>query len=253
MNRETHEPDEREIHAYVDGRLGDLRRRAVEAWMAENPARAAEILAWQQDAQQLRAVLGDPAGPADNPALHPARVRAGLRARRRRFVGMAAMLLIATGLGGAAGWQAHAWRGPGAEPPMADALQAFRLFAPPGALRPDFTPRDAVELQVWLDHHFARAPHLPDLAAAGFRPEGARLLATAEGPAAMVLYRDARGSAISFYVRPPSPRGALPRGERRDGALLVQYGSGTQYLYALVSRADSRDAEIARQALPNTI
>jgi hypothetical protein len=33
----------------------------------------------------------------------------------------------------------------------------------------------------------------------------------------MVLYLNARGEAITFYVRPPSFRGTLPLGHRRDG------------------------------------
>jgi anti-sigma factor RsiW len=92
-------------------------------------------------------------------------------------------------------------------------------------------------LQAWLLKHFRNAPQLPDLDGAGFHPVGARLLATDSGPAAMVLYQNVQGGAISFYIRPPSPsHGVLPRGQRRDGQLVAAYWSGSGYNYALVSR-----------------
>lgn len=66
----------------------------------------------------------------------------------------------------------------------------------------------------------------------------------------VVLYRDAAGHAISFYVRPPGPRRhLLSRGERVDGGLLAQYGSGNGYNYAVVSRAGGDDAQVAARAL----
>ena len=45
-------------------------------------------------------------------------------------------------------------------------------------------------------------------------------------------------------------RGALPRGQRRDGELIAAYGSRNGYNFAMVSRDDSRDARVAREALP---
>nr|WP_254696190.1 hypothetical protein [Lysobacter enzymogenes] len=53
----THVPDEHDLHAYIDGRLDPARRAEVEAWLARQPERLAELQAWQRDAQQLRAAL----------------------------------------------------------------------------------------------------------------------------------------------------------------------------------------------------
>lgn len=70
----------------------------------------------------------------------------------------------------------------------------------------------------------------------------------------MVLYEDAQGHAISFYVRPPGDlRQLLPRGRRAEGSLLAQYGSDRSYDYAVVSRADDADQRVAAQALANVI
>jgi anti-sigma factor RsiW len=135
-------------------------------------------------------------------------------------------------------------------PPMGDALAAYRLLAQEPGARPDLVPQHPGDLQAWLDRHFAHRVPLPDLRGAGFQPVGGRLFATEQGPAAMVLYQDAAGHAISFYVRPPGPRGhLLPRGQRVDGGLLAQYGSGNGYNYAMVSRAAGADAQVATRAL----
>jgi len=213
------EPSEHDIHAYVDGRLEGERRAAVELYLARHPERAAQVQAWQHDAQQLRAALAGIGSLPANPALDPAAIRA--RRQRRR-----------------------------AMPPMGDALAAYRMLALEPGARPDLVPRHPGDLQAWLDRHFERGVPLPDLRAAGFRPVGGRLFATEQGTAAMVLYQDAAGHAISFYVRPPGPRRyLLPRGERVDDGLLAQYGSGNGYNYAMVSRAAGSDARIAARAL----
>lgn len=243
-------PTEYDLHAYVDGQLDPERRHAVEEWLAGHPERAAELRAWQRDAQQLRVALSGFDDVAATPWLDPARARARLRARRRTRQAITAAVVLSVLIGAVGGWQMHTWSSAGDGPPMADALQAYRMFASEDALRPDVTPRGLVDMQAWLDSQFASAPRLPDLGPAGFHPVGARLLAVAEGPAAMVLYSDGQRGAISFYVR---PRGPVPRGERREGALLAQYGSEDRYSIALVSRADSRDAAIARRALADSL
>jgi anti-sigma factor RsiW len=251
-----HEPSEHDLHAYVDGRLAPERERVVEAWLkgpcaSETPERAAEIHAWRRDAQQLRAALGAPDDLAANPALDPSRIRARRSAQSRARLAFAAALMICTGAGTLGGWQLRAWHDDFV-PTMTDALEAHRMFSPEGALNPDIVPRDANDMQAWMDQHFTAAPKVPDLTPAGFRPVGGRLFATEMGPAALVLYRDAHGGVISFYMRPASPRFVLPHGENREGALLAQYEPISRYWVAMVSRADGRDPSIVQRALPTS-
>lgn len=247
----SHVPDEHDLHAYIDGRLDPARRAEVEAWLAHRPERLAELQAWQRDAQQLRAALAGTA-PAPEPALDPARLRAGLARRRSARYAVAAAVLLSLGVGGIGGWQAREWSRPAApamlaNAPMADAIAAHRLFAAHAELRADSA---AGAVQPWLDANFRRPMRLPDLSAAGYRPVGARLLATDQGAAALVVYQDAGGEAISFYIRPPGPRRhMLPRGDRRDGGLLAQYWSRGGYNYAMVSAGDDASAQVVRQAL----
>ena len=244
------EPSEHDIHAYVDGRLDGERRDAVELYLARHPERAAEVHGWQRDAQQLRAALAGDAATPVNPTLDPVAIRARRRRRTVARLALAASLVLCVGIGGLGGWQMRGWQAASATPPMGDALTAYRLLAMEEGAQPDLVPRRDGDLQAWLDRHFQRRVAMPDLRGAGFRPVGGRLFATEQGAAAMVLYRDAAGHAISFYVRPPGPRRhLLPRGERIDDGLLAQYGSGNGYNYAMVSRAQDNDAQVAARAL----
>jgi anti-sigma factor RsiW len=241
-------PSEYEIHAYVDGHLDESRREAVEFYLARHPERAEQVRAWQRGAQQLRAQVSGLDLP-ENPALDPAYIRARRHTQLRLRWARAAVLVLSLALGAVGGWEARGWRQSDLEPPMADALQAHRMFAPDTGSRFDVVYKRNSDMQGWLDSHFERAPRLPDLHAAGFLPVGARLLATAEGSAAMVFYQDQQGDTISFYVRPPSAGGTLPRGHRQEGNLVAEYGSDNGYYYAMVSRADTRDLQIVRGAL----
>ncbi len=250
---DMHETDgflsEADIHAYVDGRLDAADCRRVEAWLERHPQRAAQIRDWQRDAQQLRAALGSLPPAERASALDPAAVRRRQRRRVRARLALAAALLLAVGIGGAGGWQMRGYHAWSAEAPMADALQAYRMFALDRQVPLDVVQEHAGQLQAWLDQHFHDSTRLPDLANSGFRAVGGRLLATDSGPAALVLYENSRGNAISFYIRSPSPRaGTLSRGQRRQGELAAAYWSGSGYNYALVSRADAADMRVIQLA-----
>lgn len=248
MNDAPSFPDEHAIHAYVDGRLDEVDRTRMEGWLARHPDRAEAIRGWRDDAQQMRAALGGLAEPAPAHTLDPAALRMRRRRRVRARLAMAAALIVVLGLGSAAGWLARGAASP-ASPPMADAVEAYRMFTSAPRAPLDVTQRHAGEVQAWLDARFPDAPALPNLDDAGYRVVGGRLLATANGPAAIVLYDNARGNAISFYIRPPSTRrGVLPRGQRDDGQLAVAYWSGGDYNLALVSRNNPADLAILRRA-----
>lgn len=242
-------PSEADIHAYVDGQMDATDCARMETWLTSNPPRADEIRGWQRDAQQLRAALGGLPPAAGQRTLDPTTIRARRRHRVRARIAMAAVLVLTLGVGAVGGWQARRLPAPVASAPMADALQAYRMFASNQHLNLDVTQHTPGQLQTWLLQHFPNALQLPDLDGAGFHPVGARLLATDSGPAAIVLYQNAQGGAISFYIRPPSPsHGALPRGQRRDGQLVATYWSGNGYNYALVSPANASEVRAIREA-----
>jgi anti-sigma factor RsiW len=241
-------PSERDLHAYVDHQLSEDDRRLVETFLTSNPEVADQVRAWQQDAQQLRAALSGVLQQPANPELDPAMIRQRLKRQSRRHLASAAVLLIAVSVGGFSGWQAREMTFTGAQLPMTDALQAYRLIAQQGILPADYKASDDGDMQGWLDRYFTQANRLPDLSRAGFKPASGRLLSTEQGPAAMVVYENQGGQKISFYVRPPGPKNfMLPRGSRSDGDLQAEYWSGSGYNYAMVSPADTPAAQMLRQ------
>jgi anti-sigma factor RsiW len=241
-------PSERDLHAYVDHQLSEDDRRLVETFLTSNPEVADQVRAWQQDAQQLRAALSGVLQQPANPELDPAMIRQRLKRQSRRHLANAAVLLIAVSVGGFSGWQAREMTFTGAQLPMTDALQAYRLIAQQGILPADYKASDDGDMQSWLDRYFTQANRLPDLSRAGFKPASGRLLSTEQGPAAMVVYENQGGQKISFYVRPPGPKNfMLPRGSRSDGDLQAEYWSGSGYNYAMVSPADTPAAQMLRQ------
>ncbi|VVO49585.1 anti-sigma factor family protein [Pseudomonas fluorescens] len=241
-------PSERDLHAYVDHQLDDADRRLVKTYLENNPEAAAQVRAWQQDAQQLRAALSGALQQPVNQELDPALIRQRLKHQSRRHLASAAVLLIAVSAGGLSGWQAREMTLPGAPLPMTDAMQAYRLIAQQGILPADYKVNADGDMQGWLDRYFTRANRLPDLSGAGFKPVSGRLLSTEQGPAAMVVYEDQGGHKISFYVRPPGPKNyLLPRGSRSDGELQAEYWSGSGYNYAMVSPSDTPAAQMLKQ------
>ncbi len=225
-------------NAYVDGQLDPSQLQELQAYLRAHPDEAQELDAWRRDAQRLREGASGDSLPG-NPALDPAAVRAGLRTRTRRRMAMAASLVVGLAVGGVTGWSAHDTALANRVLPMQDAMQAYRLFASADAPQPDVRA-EVGELQGWLDEYFAHAERLPNLSDIGYRPVAARLLATDQGPAALVIYENA-GQRATFYIRPPGPGGQfLAQGSRTDGELLARYWSGQGYNYALVTAGDGR-------------
>ena len=232
-------PSERDLHAYVDHQLLDSDRRVLDTYLAAHPDVAAQVHAWQQDAQLLRAALGGALQQPANPDLDPALIRQRLKHQSRRHFATAAVLLIAVSIGGVGGWQARQATLLASLLPMTDAMQAYRLFAQDNILPADYHVQDGGSMQAWLDRYFRQASRLPDLSSAGYAPVSGRLLTTDQGAAAMVLYEDQQGRRISFYIRPPGPdNGFLPRGSRSADGLQADYWSGGGYNYAMVSPVD---------------
>lgn len=169
-------PSDDELHAYVDERLEPVRRAEVQAWLAANPQAAARVEGWRADARRLRtalAGLGELPGAAQ---LDLGQLRRQLRQRRQRRWAAAAVVMLALGVGGLGGWQVRDATLARVDLPMADAVQAHRLFAGSEAL--DIQASDPGQLRDWLGRHFSRVGQLPDLAGYGFKPVGARLLSS---------------------------------------------------------------------------
>ncbi|WMJ71226.1 anti-sigma factor [Stenotrophomonas sp. 24(2023)] len=230
-------PTDEELHAHVDGRLDPARQAEVLAWLQAHPEQQARIDDWVSDVRGLRAAWAGTEASASLPAAFDlAATRRRVVARRRQRLGMVAACALTLCVGTGLGWQLRA----GSEAdhlPMADAVSAYRLFAA-GGVPLEFNAGGRQQLDDWLRDHFGSAADVPDLSAQGYRLQGGRLLSTAEGAAAMLVYEAEDGGRIGLYVRPRTTR-ALPVGERRDGRLLAQYWSRDGVAFALVGPAES--------------
>jgi len=249
MNSGT--PSDEELHAYVDGQLGPERRSYIEAWLATRPEPAARVSQWRRDAGDLRAALAGPSMPTSaSTRFDPVAIRRTRRTRTRQRLALCASLVLALGLGGVAGWHANEARFSAANPPMKDAVEAYRIFATDRLHPVEMDAAESVRLQSWMSSRLGRPLSLPDLEGYGFALLGGRLLSTAEGPAAMLMYQDERGQRITFYVRPSSRFAGGASGMRGDDGLALKYWYRNGYGFAVVGRADDPRTHEVQQAMP---
>jgi len=235
---------EEELHAFLDGQLEVQRCAEVRAFLASSPAAAARVATWRRDAEGLRAALAGIETWPPNPSLDPAVIRRRMRGRAVRRASRSVCLLLALGLAGLVGWYARGVHTGLAGLPMQDAMDAYRVF---GSAR-----THAIEIQTpyrsmrtWLSGRLGRSVVLPDLSSRGFKLLGARLLATSEGAAAMVLYEADGGERISFYLRPAGQLNPGTKGWREDRGLRARYWYSQGYGFAVVGRADDpRTSEV---------
>jgi anti-sigma factor RsiW len=241
---------EEELHAYLDGQLETRRLAEVRTLLEAQPAAAVRLAAWRRDAEGLRAALAGIETWPPNPSLDPAVIRRRLRTRALAALGRTLGVSAALGLAALLGWSARgASLGP-APAPMQDAADAYRAFAAPRTLRMEQPGGGG--LPQWLAGAVGlpRPVPLPDLPARGLRLLGARLLATPEGVAAMVLYEADDGGRISFYLRPARHCIAGTRGWTAADGLSVRYWYQGGYGFALTGRADDPRTLRIERAFP---
>lgn len=247
MNSGT--PNDEDLHAYVDGQLGPERRSYIEAWLATRPEPAARVAQWQRDAGELRAALAG--APMPTPArFDPVAIRRARRTRTRQRLALCASLVLALGVGGVGGWHANGARVAAANPPMKDAIEAYRIFATDRLHPVEMDADESLRLQSWMSSRLGRPLALPDLEGYGFALLGGRLLSTAEGPAAMLMYQDPRGQRITFYVRPSSRFAGGASGVRGEDGLALKYWYRNGYGFAVVGRANDPRTQEVQRAMP---
>ena len=215
---------EDQLHAYVDGQLDEAARKAVERHLAQNPAAAEQVRAWQAingALQRLGSSLSDRPAPtldwkrgADEFALRRASRTTG---RWVRIVAVAAS--VAVGVLG--GWFAHEWAEYTETKTVAQvpafvqqATVAYELFASPTQGRPvELGAEQRDLLQRWLSGKAGLnvAMQVPKLEGQGWNLIGGRMLSDTRGPAALYVYENAQKSRMALYVV------ALPEDVKKGG------------------------------------
>ncbi len=256
MNADDLEPvRERDLLAYVDGRLAAERRRAVDRHLAARLEERARIEAWLQQNEALRQRLGGIATEPVPPALRAVldRPPALVVARRQRAVRVmaAAALSLAVGLSGGLGW----WLG------QRDGEHA-RVRAFVGALATLPTPPDPSGAPVttagveepapldWLERRIAMDLRAPDLGEAGWQLRRRALVDIDGRPAVRLSYADAEGREVALYLR---QRWSATRGEPAiettdDGTVPAAYWYDGPLVWALVGDLAATELEALGRA-----
>ncbi|MFC4175196.1 anti-sigma factor family protein [Microvirga sp. GCM10011540] len=199
---------EDDLQAYVDGRLAPGRLRAVGAYLADNPAAAAQVAVEAEQRRDLRERLAFKANEPIPARLRVANIMAqGNRPSRFRWGAVAAALAwLALGL--AAGTLGGLWLAGGLPMRQAaagtaadDAITAYRTYVGERLHPVEVGADQEAHLVQWLSRRVGKTLVAPDLTGQGYRLMGGRLLPAGAEPAALFMYDDGRGRRLTLYAR----------------------------------------------------
>jgi len=228
---------EADLHAYVDGALPPARAAEVEAYLAERPDEAARVAAYREQIQALRR---DFDRVMDEPV--PERL---LRPRRlgvvRRYAAIAGWIV----LGGAIGWELHAFtseRQVEATAWARRAAMAHVTYSPEVRHPVEVGADQEAHLVAWLSKRLGTPLKVPHLGALGYALVGGRLLPGDRGPVAQFMYQDGKGLRLTLYVRanPDATQETAFRFSQEQG-ISVFYWLDKKLGYALSGEIDKGD------------
>jgi anti-sigma factor RsiW len=197
-------PLETELHAYIDGELDEGARARVEAYLATHPLDRERVAAYHRHKILLRTCLEQDI-EADGSAAETDRLVRTLAARLERPRHWPSLGQIAAGLAifiaGALTHPAHKayqeWRIP---PVVEAAAQAHEVFGDDPVRPVELAGTSQRETVAWLAEHLGEDVQIPDLAFLGHRFVGGRLLSSATGPMAQLLYEDGLKRRVTIYL-----------------------------------------------------
>jgi anti-sigma factor RsiW len=230
-------PSEQDLHAYIDGHLEPAEAARVAAYLARHPEAAALVEAYRAQTAGLHAlydtILDE---PLPEPMLALLRRRRAVSLWRGMAIAAAALALVMVST--ATGWWLNELRHGGAAAPpaalVAEAQRAHRLFATDDRWVSDFAaPRNAALAQS-LSERIGAAVTLPEVERAGLKLRGVRLVPTASGAAAMLIYRDGAGRPASLFVAAVAAADAPPQAESSgDTTTFYRIANGVGYAVTL--------------------
>lgn len=244
---QTSIPTEAEIQAYVDDRLSPTRRAQVEAYLAEHPAAAVKVRAYQEQNQMLHGLFDH---VVDEPI--PEKISAitanTVRRTRYRYAVVIAWFLV----GGISG---YLLRGEVTHPvvvaePFTERAAIAHVVFSAELLHPVEVGADQEShLVQWLSKRLGHTLHVPDLSKVGYQLVGGRLLpGSSQGAAAQFMYQTKSGSRLTLYVsvKDKGTTQTAFRVENEDGQQ-VMYWVDDDLGFALVGEKDrQRLLDIAR-------
>ncbi|MXP65348.1 anti-sigma factor [Roseomonas sp. M0104] len=213
---------EDDLHGLVDLALDAARQAEVEAWLAAHPAEAARVEAYRRQRAALREALAPVASEPVPPELNLARLLERRWPARPLPWRAAAAAVLLLGLGGAGGW----WLRDAARPETRglaalaqQAADSYAVYAPDRQRPVELRAASQAELVSWMSDRLGRRITVPDLSAAGYRLMGGRLVPTPQGPAALFMYDDDRGSRLVLLARTMPAQDDTPMSGRSRGGM----------------------------------
>jgi anti-sigma factor RsiW len=97
---------------------------------------------------------------------------------------------------------------------------------------------DKEQLATWLSKRVGTPIRLPDLTSEGYTLLGGRLLASAEGPAAQLMYEDAAKKRLTIFLTANAAKGETAVRVERKGALIACYWLSENLSFAVAGEMD---------------
>jgi anti-sigma factor RsiW len=237
--------EEEELHARIDGRLPPHRAAAVDAHLAAHPGTHERFSQYAEQRHALRAAFAaQAAGPIPD-RVRIARISEERRHRRYRQLAQIAATVSVLILGGVAGWAVRDLTGPLAATGAGavageitnDAIAAHRVFSVEVRHPVEVNADQEAHLVQWLSKRLGRELIVPDLASAGFKLMGGRLLPAEDGPAAQFMYENGSGERLTLYLR-AGVGGETAFRYHEEGGIGAFYWSDEGFGYAIAAKAD---------------
>jgi anti-sigma factor RsiW len=206
---------EDDLHAYVDRVLDDERRTEVAEYLESHPDVAKRVEAFSVQRDLLRTALAPIAEEPVPARLNLARIAEGGPRTRSVPVWWAAAAVVLIALGGIGGWIARGEL-PGLSAPSGlamlarEAADSYLAYAPDRARPVEVRASEGAQLVQWASNRLQKNVKVPDLATAGYRLMGGRVVPTSNGPAAMFMYDNDRGERLVVLTRPTTTDQGTP-------------------------------------------
>lgn len=195
-------PDESLLHAYADDQLADVERERVAAWLARNPQAAADVADWAEQ----RALFHEAFDPVMDEALPDALLekidaRHPANAGHWRMAAAIGWLVIGLFGGYVVGHQASQTDdGLALSPIVKDAAMAYAVYTPEVRHPVEVGAEQREHLVAWLSKRVGGQISAPDLLQHGYSLVGGRLIASHDGPGALLMYEDASGQRLTLFI-----------------------------------------------------
>ncbi len=238
--------DEGDLQAWIDGRLTPDRTEDVEAYFSTHPEVREECSQSAEQREVLRAAFASPTAGPIPPRLRVASLSADRQRRRHRQLARIAAAVGFLVLGGIGGWTARdLWRGLATSASAAfastvfdEAIAAHRTFSVETRHPVEVAANEEAHLVQWLSKRLGHRVTAPDLTSLGFKLMGGRLLPAENGPAALFMYEDGKGTRLTAYYISVNRHGEAEFKYREQNGVGAFYWIEDGLAYAIAANAE---------------